>query len=104
MEDAMVDIIHRVGIKAPVSNVYAALATVEGIAGWWTRQTAGGSKPGDTIEVRFLAPGGKEIGSMTLEVAELDPNKKVQWRFTAGPAEWVGTGLHDRALRAQELA
>ena len=29
----MVDIIHRVGIKASVSKVYAALSTVEGVAG-----------------------------------------------------------------------
>ena len=28
----MVDIIHRVGIKAPLSKVYAALSTVEGVA------------------------------------------------------------------------
>lgn len=28
----MADIIHRVGIKAPISKVYAVLATVEGVA------------------------------------------------------------------------
>ena len=33
----MADIIHRVGIKAPISKVYAALSTVEGVAGWWTK-------------------------------------------------------------------
>ena len=27
----MVDIVHRVGIKAPVSAVYAALATIDGL-------------------------------------------------------------------------
>jgi len=32
----MADITHRVGMKAPVSKVYAALSTVEGVAGWWT--------------------------------------------------------------------
>ena len=40
----MVDIIHKMGIKAPVSKVYAALATVEGIAGWWTKDTTGSSR------------------------------------------------------------
>jgi uncharacterized protein YndB with AHSA1/START domain len=37
----MADIIHRVGIKAPVSEVYKALASVEGIAGWWTQDSSG---------------------------------------------------------------
>ena len=87
----MADIIHRVGIKAPISKVYAALSTVEGVAGWWTQQTSGSSKIGGTIVVRFLSADGKEIGSMNMEVIALDPNKKVHWRFTAGPEEWIGT-------------
>jgi hypothetical protein len=33
----MVDVIHRIGTKAPVSKVYAALSTVEGVAGTLTR-------------------------------------------------------------------
>ncbi|MBA3614204.1 MAG: SRPBCC domain-containing protein [Nitrospirales bacterium] len=89
----MVDIIHRVGIKAPVSKVYAALSTVEGVAAWWTKETTGVSESGGNIEVRFLSPGGKEIGRMNMEVMELDPNKKVHWRFRSGPAEWVGTDV-----------
>jgi uncharacterized protein YndB with AHSA1/START domain len=89
----MADIIHRVGIKAPVSNVYAALSTIEGVAGWWTTDTTGVSKSGGHIDVRFLSPGGKEIGSMNMEVIELDPSKKVHWRFKSGPAEWVGTDV-----------
>jgi uncharacterized protein YndB with AHSA1/START domain len=73
MEDTMVDIIHRVGIQAPVSKVYAALSTVEGVAGWWTKDTTGVSKSGGNINVRFLSPNGKEVGSMNMEVTELDP-------------------------------
>jgi uncharacterized protein YndB with AHSA1/START domain len=87
----MADINHRVGIKAPISKVYAALSTVEGVAGWWTQQTSGSSKLGETIAVRFHSPEGKEIGAMSMEVAALDSNKKVQWRFTSGPEEWLGT-------------
>lgn len=87
----MVDIIHRVGIKAPVSKVYAALSTLEGVAGWWTKETTGSSKVGGTIDVRFLSPAGEEIGGMKMEVVALEPNKKVHWRFKAGPEEWIGT-------------
>ncbi len=89
----MADIIHRVGIKAPLSKVYAALSTVEGIAGWWTQHTSGASKVGEKIGVRFHAADGKEIGSMNMEVKALDPNKKVHWCVTSGPEEWVGTDV-----------
>ena len=37
--------------------------------------------------------GGQEIGSMAFEVAALEPNKRVQWRCTSGPEEWVGTDV-----------
>src|SRR5206468_8719562 len=89
----MADIIHRVGIKAPIAQVYDAVSTVEGVAGWWTKETTGVSKAGDTIDVRFLTPSGKELGGMTMEVVALERNKKVQWRFTKGPEEWIGTDV-----------
>jgi uncharacterized protein YndB with AHSA1/START domain len=87
----MVDIIHRVGIKAPISKVYDALATVDGVAGWWTQETSGSSKVGDTMEVRFRSPDGKELGAMKMDVVELEPGRKVHWRFAEGPDEWIGT-------------
>ena len=84
----MADIIHRVGIKAPVSDVFAAVSTVDGVAGWWTKETTGA---GNEIDVRFLTPSGKEIGGMTMDVTKVEPNRKVQWRFKSGPDEWIGT-------------
>jgi uncharacterized protein YndB with AHSA1/START domain len=89
----MADIIHRIGIKAPPSKVYAALAAVEGVAGWWTRETGGQSKVGGTVTTRFRDPDGKEIGYMEFEVLELEPNRAVRWRCKAGPEEWVGTDV-----------
>ena len=89
----MVNINHRVGIKAPISKVYEALSTVEGVASWWTKETTGVSKPGGKVNVRFLEPDGKEKGSMDFEVVKLEPNKKVHWRFTGGPEEWIGTDV-----------
>lgn len=89
----MPDIIHRVGIKASISKVYAAVSTIEGVAGWWTKNTSGSSKVGGTIGVRFHSADGKEIGSMNMEVVAFDPDKKVHWRFTSGPEEWVGTDV-----------
>ena len=44
----MMDILHRVGIKASLADVYNALATPEGIAGWWTDDAQGESEVGGT--------------------------------------------------------
>jgi uncharacterized protein YndB with AHSA1/START domain len=87
----MVDIIHRVATTAPLSKVYAALSTVEGVAGWWTEETTGESKLGGTLEVRFRSPSGEAIGGMRFELVKLAPNQTVHWRFVSGPPEWIGT-------------
>jgi hypothetical protein len=49
----MPDIIHRVGIKKPAANVYPALSTIDGLAGWWTSDTTGTSQVGGNITFRF---------------------------------------------------
>ena len=88
----MVDILHRVGIKAPIDAVYKALTTVEGLAGWWTHQTQGDEKVGGTLRFRFSA-GGVEIGGFDMKVLELQPAKQVLWQVIDGPAEWIGTKI-----------
>jgi uncharacterized protein YndB with AHSA1/START domain len=98
----MVDIIHRIGIKAPMAQVYEALSTVEGVSRWWTRHTTGDSKPGGTINVVFHSPTGVEVGKMDFEVLELNPNNEVRWRFKAGPEEWIGTDVTFELSQADE--
>lgn len=86
-----VDIIHRIGIKAPIQKVYEAISTINGISGWWSERTSGVSEPGKTIVVQFFSLDGIELGSMNMEVIELVPDKKVHWKFSAGPKEWINT-------------
>ncbi|WP_341888529.1 SRPBCC domain-containing protein [Variovorax sp. YR752] len=85
------DIVHRIGIKAPAAQVYAALATIDGLAGWWTRDTTGHSQPGGHVAFRFHTATGDEIGGFGMDVLELAPEQKVRWRVLDGPAEWLGT-------------
>jgi len=87
----MINIIHRVGIKAPISKVYAALSTVEGVAGWWTKEATGACEVGGNLELNFSSPSGEVIGGMGMQVMALDPDKEVHWRFMSGPQEWIGT-------------
>jgi uncharacterized protein YndB with AHSA1/START domain len=84
----MVDILHRVGATAPLDKVYAALSTVEGIAGWWTTDTTGSSEAGGTVAVRF-----GDVGGFDLEVVEVRPAELVLWEVVDGPREWIGTRI-----------
>ena len=85
----MADIRHRVGIAAPRERVYEALATIEGLSGWWTREVKGDAQPGGTLRFYF---GGSEPGAV-MEVTALEPGQRVAWRCVGGPDEWVGTNL-----------
>lgn len=89
----MADIIHRIGIKAPLSKVYAAVSTVEGVAGWWTQETTGDARPGGVLTFRFRNAQGEEIGKMVADVVAHRPNQEVRWKVTAGPNEWLDTEL-----------
>lgn len=85
------DIVHRVGIKAPAARVYDALATIDGLAGWWTRHTRGNSTVGGQVDFLFHTAGGDEIGGFGMDVLELTPGETVRWRVKDGPPEWIGT-------------
>jgi len=88
----MADILHRVGIKSSVNEVYKALATREGAAAWWTDNTKGESKVGGVLKFTFSA-GGAEIGGFDMKVLELQPARRVLWQVVEGPQEWIGTRI-----------
>jgi uncharacterized protein YndB with AHSA1/START domain len=82
----MVDILHRIGVtSSSPDDVYAALTTLEGLSGWWTRDTTGETEVGGVIAFRF-GPGGFDM-----RVVELAPGKKVLWEVVDGPPEWIGS-------------
>lgn len=85
----MADILHKVGIKsATIDQVYKALTTQDGLAGWWTSNTKGeGDKVGNIIQFRFGA------GGFDMRVAELNPPTMVKWELAEGPEEWLPTTI-----------
>ena len=89
----MADIIHRVGIRSSASEVYKALATINGLAHWWTEETEGDEQVGGKIQFTFRTETGDIKGQMVMEVKELNPDKSVKWRCIDGPPEWIGTDL-----------
>jgi len=84
----MVDILHSVAAKAPLDDVYAAVATSEGVARWWSVESTGKSEVGEQLAVRF-----GDLGGFDLNIQELDPAGRVRWLVTEGPEEWVGTEI-----------
>jgi uncharacterized protein YndB with AHSA1/START domain len=97
----MTDIRHRVGIAAPAGRVYQALATTEGLSGWWTRDVLGDPQVGGKLEFYFGYPEPAAV----MEVTELVPARRVAWRCVQGPDEWVGTTLtYDLSAAGDETA
>ena len=93
----MPDILHRVAIKSNTPrDTYAALTTVDGLAGWWTAQTEGDPQVGGEIRFTF-----GDKGFFLMRVRDLDPMATVLWEVLDGPAEWIGTTI-EFMLRQEE--
>jgi uncharacterized protein YndB with AHSA1/START domain len=90
----MVDILHRIAVeKTAPEQVYRALTTTDGLAGWWTTDTKGDAGAGGVIEFRF-PPGGFDM-----KVIEASPGDHVRWEVVAGPDEWIGTTVDWQLLQ-----
>ena len=48
----MATIYHQVGIRATLNDVYKAIATTEGVTGWWT-QTSGDPQINGKLDFSF---------------------------------------------------
>jgi uncharacterized protein YndB with AHSA1/START domain len=84
----MPEIRNRVGIHAPIGDVYDAIATREGLSQWWTTDVEGEARVGGELVFRFGGPDRKA----TMEVVESSRPNTVVWRGTpGGPDEWVDT-------------
>ena len=88
----MIDITHRIGIKAPAEKLFQALSTIDGLSHWWTDTVEGKAETGHTIQFSFMNEG-RLIGQMVMEVLELNPERTVRWVCIDGPEEWKGTEI-----------
>ncbi len=77
-------ILHTVVVKAPRETVYLAVATRDGLAGWWTTNVSGESAIGETISFQFA-----DVFSPDMLVLGLVPNEKVTWRCIGGEKDWI---------------
>lgn len=81
----MTDIVHRVAIQgSSQEQVINAIATPEGISGWWIDKTTGEHAPGGILTT--------PVG-LSLKVLEPDPVRQVRWNVVEGPDDWLGTTI-----------
>jgi uncharacterized protein YndB with AHSA1/START domain len=88
-EAPMEEIRHRVGIDAPITTVYDAVATRDGVTTWWTRDVEGESRVGGELSFGF----GRPQRSAAVQLVELSPPDRVVWRCVDGPKEWLDTTI-----------
>lgn len=76
-----------VTIKAPIASVFAAVSSVEGLAGWWTTDTGGSPEPGGELRFAF------RDGAAVMRVDEQNPPALERWTCLghSGQPEWAGT-------------
>lgn len=85
----MATILLRVPVDAEAKTVYEAVASSEGVNGWWSNHTEGPKGLGSTMKVTFPdAP-----MTFDFEVTEEKPGERVAWHCLAGPPEWIGTDV-----------
>lgn len=84
----MADILHLLQIQAPPEAVYQAIATIDGVRNWFSRDADFHSKVGGSGEIRF-ADGQRVI---KMEIEELKPIGRVAWRvLSAAMPNWANT-------------
>jgi uncharacterized protein YndB with AHSA1/START domain len=84
---------HHLQIDAPITIVYGAIATADGISTWWDKQTPTQTEHGTVLEHNP----GPQHGIVRLRVVELVPDQRIEWECisthpTSSPASaWTGT-------------
>ena len=84
--EIMQSVKHVIQIDSSIEKVYDALNTIEGLSSWWTTDTLGGEELGDALYFSF----GK-YATFEFQIALLDTNKLVNWKFVSGKPDWDGT-------------
>jgi uncharacterized protein YndB with AHSA1/START domain len=82
----MASIYHQVGIKAPLDKVYDAIATTEGVTGWWT-QTSGDPAINGQLEFSFNGH------IVSVSVTANTPGKYIEWTVGGDAGEWLDTRI-----------
>jgi uncharacterized protein YndB with AHSA1/START domain len=73
----MATLYHQVWINAPVSKVYEALATADGLGSWWAPHTSTETATGLVLA---HSPGA-EHGDVRMKVLDTTQDTRVEWEI-----------------------
>ncbi len=82
----MATIYHQVGINASLSDVYTAIATTQGVTGWWTK-TSGDPRTDGDLEFSF------DGHIVKVKVSANTPGKYIEWTVGGNDGEWLHTRI-----------
>lgn len=85
----MTTIRHQIDIAAPAAAVYAALATQEGLRGWWTVDATTDETVGGACQFGFY----KRATVFRMKIDVLDKDRRIVWSCLGDQPEWAGTTL-----------
>jgi uncharacterized protein YndB with AHSA1/START domain len=85
------DYAREVTIQAPCERVFDAIATLDGVRGWWTRLATGSDEVGGTIRLEF--EGLDEYIDLKVKIARRP--SEVEWSVVehASLDDWAGTRI-----------
>lgn len=92
----MADLRHYLIINAPVSLVYSAITSQNGLSRWWTDDVKAEPVDDSVAEFNF----GEKFQNR-MRIMDLQPNRRVEWLVEQGDKEWIGTRIVFR-LKAEE--
>jgi len=81
----MKTILHVVDVNAPRDQVYAALTSEKGLAGWWTTIVKADVRVDGVIEFTFNTEFGPQM-----KITQLQPPTLVAWECVGGHEPWIG--------------
>jgi len=87
------DILHRVGIDAPLGKVFETLTTLEGHQRWWDSGAKGDASKGGTLTF---------FKNFDFQVVETKPGELVKWKCVRGAEEWLGTEISFALARRKD--
>ena len=78
----MPEIASLIRIDDDIENVYRQVATLEGIAAWFTKASSENYAPGNTLTLF-------DSGSCEFEVTAMTPNTEIVWHCTSEENIWT---------------
>ncbi|MCU7845662.1 MAG: SRPBCC domain-containing protein [Candidatus Thiodiazotropha sp. (ex Monitilora ramsayi)] len=84
----MAKVKHRVGINGTIDQIFAAITSSDGFAGWWASSADISHDIGGNVDLTF-----DDLAVLRFKYRDIQDNKKVAIQCVEGPGPWQGSML-----------